>query len=114
MTPLVFVVLVLAAYRATRLVVHDSLWEHTRDRLLDALQVRAQRGATFTAFTATKAHDLLSCPYCVGVWASAAAVGLAAWGNLVELSWQAAVLAVAAVAGGQALCSAIDGKLNEE
>lgn len=80
----------LAAYRITRLVVTDTLVVRQRTAVLAWLLERGH----------DKVVEGLTCPWCVGVWASAA-VALLWWagGPLRAVVW------VAAVAGGQALLS---------
>lgn len=87
-----FVVLVLAAYRITRLIAVDDLTAPLRDRVHGWL------------------GELVTCPFCVGVWVSAAVVLFAA-NTVVPLHWEWVVLVTAAVAGGQSLCSAADARL---
>lgn len=100
-----FVLLVLAAYRLTRLVTRDSIWEGTRDRLGARL---VDQGSGLGA----KVAELITCPYCAGVWVSALVVAFAAANNLIVLPLDAALITVPAVAGAQALCSAVDDRLN--
>lgn len=89
-TWLVAVVLVLAAFRITRLV--------TADVLLDAprtwLAVHLPR----------KLAELVTCAYCAGFWISGLVV--ACWWFGGRVGW--VVLVVFAVAGAQALLSAAD------
>jgi hypothetical protein len=89
-TWLVAVVLVLAAYRITRLVVADVLLDTPRTWLALHLPVYGVK--------------LITCSYCAGFWVSAAVV--AAWYFGGRAGW--VVLVVFAVAGAQALLSAVD------
>lgn len=94
-----FVVLVLAAYRITRLITRDTIWEHQRDRLVDALPA--------------KLAELITCPFCAGFWV---AVLVTCWATAVadvlEARWPVLVLVAWAVAGAQALCASVDDRLN--
>lgn len=97
---LVLAALAYASYRVARLITADTLLERPRDALI------MRRPPELHKSTA-----LVTCPFCVGFWTSggllavAHATGLAAWPLRYDLVlWWA-------VAGGQALISAIDGKL---
>jgi len=60
-----------ASWRLTRLVVEDGIWAPTRERLLSALWATAtQDGPRWRVFLAGKLYELLTCPWCVGVWAA--------------------------------------------
>lgn len=88
-----FVVLVLAAYRVARLIAVDDLTAPLRDRTHGWL------------------GELVTCPFCTGVWVSIAVVLFAA-NTVLQLHWEWVLLVTAAVAGGQALCASVDGRLN--
>ncbi len=100
MTLLILVALCLASYRVTRFVVEDSLLDNPREALF----------AKYPPDT-HKLTYLLSCVFCAGWWVSglmlaiAHLVGLANW----PLRWD--LVLWWAVAGGQALLSAVDLKL---
>jgi hypothetical protein len=89
-TWLVAVVLVLAAFRITRLVVADVLLDTPRTWLALHLPVYGAK--------------LITCSYCAGFWISGLVV--AAWYFGGRAGW--VVLVVFAVAGAQALLSAVD------
>lgn len=91
---LTLLILVLFAYRLTRLIAVDDITSPLRDRAHGWL------------------GELVTCPFCVGVWVSAAVVLFAA-NTVLTLQWEWVVLAVGAVAGGQALCSSADARLND-
>lgn len=59
-------VLAFAAFRVTRLVVIDTLFEGTRNKLHSFLVNRTGK----LAFFWQKLHDLVSCSWCAGVWIS--------------------------------------------
>ncbi|MFF2964240.1 DUF1360 domain-containing protein [Streptomyces sp. NPDC057963] len=103
-TLLVLAVLAVAAYRATQLVVHDTLLDLVRDR------VHAWHAARPASALRTGVITLISCTYCAGWWLSGAilATYLFATG-----SWDTAPALVHgiewfAVAGGQALLNRHD------
>lgn len=100
-----FVVLVLAAYRITRLIAVDDLTAPLRERAR-----QWSFGPTRFGGPAVMLYELVTCPFCVGVWVSAAVVLFAA-NTVVPLHWEWVVLVTAAVAGGQSLCSAADARL---
>lgn len=90
---LLWALVTVACYRVTRLVVEDTIWEDTRDRLITRLQ-RKERGFGF------KVSVLLGCPFCVSVWvASAAWVLLWIFTDSLPLPW----LWWPAIAGSTAL-----------
>lgn len=86
----------IAAYRITRLLVIDTLFEEPRD----ALQRWLGRG---DGFFRQKLLELTLCPYCVGVWVSAAVwLVIAHYEGWDLLHWPEQVVLVAAIAGVQA------------
>lgn len=93
-----------AGYRATQLIVHDSLLDPARDRLF------AWHGRDTESSLRSALVTLVSCTYCVGWWLSGAILTtyLFAAGR-----WHQAPLLVhgiewLAVAGGQALLNRAD------
>ena len=91
--PLLFVLLVFASARVTRLVVTDTITDPFRTWVL-------RRSPWF--------GELVSCPWCLGVWTSTAVV-FAAWayhGLPLPLLWPWAV------AGGQMLVNGVDLRLD--
>ena len=82
MDGLALVVCSLAAYRLARLTTEDHIWQVTRDRFIAFSQKACQawqedsdgdlhpgiRGQAFHRFLLGKAGELLSCPFCMGVW----------------------------------------------
>lgn len=60
----VLITLGLASYRATQLVVHDSIGDGLRDRL-ELWHARRPESRVRTFF-----RDLVACPYCTGWWLS--------------------------------------------
>jgi len=115
LTPFAFVVVALAGYRLTRLVVFDSLFGFNAEsgssmsRRLDVWSwaadgsVRPGVGGWFR----DKVGNLLVCSYCVGVWLTVGCWALWVWGP----SWARFGITAAAVAGVQALLSAADHRL---
>lgn len=97
MTALDLIVLVLTAYRITRLITTDSITEPARDWL----NLHTGGGRSWV---------LVTCPFCAGFWVSCAVV-LAAHrlGHDMPLPW----LMPWAVAGGQSLLSALDHHLED-
>lgn len=92
------VVLGLAAYRLTRLLVIDTIFEGSRNRLHTFL-VNRQHGKLRLFWD--KAHDLLSCTWCSGTWVSVALYSVFVWHNptdFTRLDW-ISVLAIAAIQG---------------
>jgi hypothetical protein len=55
-----------AAYRLGRFVVLDTMFEGTRDRVVDSLESRSHK--LFYA----KLLELIRCPFCISVWTSGA------------------------------------------
>lgn len=96
------VVLGLAAYRAARLV--------TRDSLTDTARAAVSRWAFdedrdhWRSRPRWYVHELVTCPFCVGVWA---ALGAYAWWD--HLPGQRWAVVVAAAAGVQAIAASRPG-----
>lgn len=68
-----FVLLALAAHRFTRLFVYDAITKFFREQFYDA---KVARGGQVTLYKPESGPrrtmaDLLSCPWCFGLWASA-------------------------------------------
>lgn len=96
MAPMTLVVLALAGYRLTRLVVLDTILDGPRDWLLRRLATRPHVKAPVRA----KLSELLQCVYCVGVWATLAIVAVWHWAPGLRPG-----VMVIAVIGAQALLS---------
>lgn len=95
-----FIIMALAAFRLTRLVVYDSIAWWFRDLFFDK-EKRSQKNGLFTVIRTKpmkgfrrKMVELICCPWCVGVWISLAVVYFY---YLTPLSWP--VLIILAVAG---------------
>lgn len=75
MTVLVLLTATLAAYRLTRLIVRDDFppIQWVRDSVTNKLNCPVESGAR--AFWCHTVTELLSCPWCIGWWISAATVG---------------------------------------
>lgn len=105
----VLVAIGLAAFRLTRLVTNDSITKRFRDRLYtwawdDEHTVPSDDGyldPTPRAAWRTYLHELLTCPYCFGVWVSVGTYLVWDHGGDVGHS----IVAVAAVAGAQAIAA---------
>lgn len=93
--------LAFASYRLTRFIVDDSLIDYQRARV----QAWAASGGPLRA----KLNDLIECPYCTGVWASALVYALSARRRPLREH----AVSLAAVAGGQALLS-VYGQLGDD
>jgi hypothetical protein len=124
-TAVVLVAAAFAAYRAARLVTDDSLIEGWRAtfmrwcfepdgsyRLVEWLPARGARTWMTPALTTGrgKLGDLLSCPFCIGVWLSAGFVLLAWCLGYLPGGW-ICILWISAVAGGQATLQSINAAL---
>jgi hypothetical protein len=55
-----------AAYRVGRFIVLDTMFEGTRDRVVDLLESRSHK------LVFAKLLELLRCPFCITVWTSGA------------------------------------------
>lgn len=103
------VILGLASYRITRLVVLDTLLDEPRMWVLRNLAPRpggrlGQRASRLRR-TRIKIAEGLQCSYCVGVWIT---VGLSGLWHL--YGWARGPIVVAAVCGIQALLSSWEGE----
>lgn len=94
------VILGLAAYRVTRLLVIDSLLEPGRSKLHAKLEQK--HGAIWS-----KIYDLVSCTWCVGVYVSFAIYAIYLWNVFTDwtrLDWLSAI----AVSGVQGMLHALE------
>ena len=96
MTPFHLLVLAVAVYRGSRLIVADIITESLRKRL-------APHSLSELHSWRTIASDFVSCYWCVSIWLGALAIGC-------ELTWQQSTLDVAYVLA----CSAVAGILGEQ
>lgn len=94
--------LILAAFRITRLFVYDKITRFLRDMLFHVEEVYTEEGVTFfgkkerTRGPLRTAYDLLTCPWCFSVWA---AVGVSFFYFLTPDAWLPIfVLAISGVA----------------
>lgn len=98
LTLLDYVLMSLASWRLIRLFVYDAITKFFREQFYDAQKVRG--GGIMLTKPATGPRrtlaDLLSCPWCFGIWASAVVVFC-----YVEFAWAVypvTFLAIAAIA----------------
>lgn len=91
-----FLVLSLAAYRLTRLIIRDTIVDSLRNKVWDRFPPES-----------TKIGYLISCPWCMGFWFS---LGLYFCYTIVPLQtlWISHVLALSAVVG---LLTALDDRI---
>jgi len=101
-----FALLAFAGYRATQLVVHDTILDPVRDRIFAWHDRRNTPDHTASAFVVT----LISCVYCVGWWLSGAilAVFLLATGRFHEAPLLVHGVQWLGVAGASVLLNRID------
>jgi hypothetical protein len=104
LSPVNLALLALAGYRATQLLVHDTILDAPRDRVMAWQQKRPESTARTAVVT------LISCVYCTGWWVAGAL--LATW-LLATGTWDDAPLVVhgvewLAVAGGAVLLNRWD------
>lgn len=112
MTPFHLLVLSIAVFRATRLVTSDTISEPWRDRLRQRSHRTFHRQEIDGTVVATRlderddrpfslwAWKLVTCPWCIGLWISAFAIGS-------YLTWGAAVLDVAYVLSSSAVAGVL-------
>lgn len=98
------VVAAFAAYRVTRLLVIDALFEGTRDRLIARL-------ADGGGLVRSKLLELLLCPYCVGVWVSIGVWVVIATAIDIDATFLEHCVLIAAVAGAQATLQSLNASL---
>lgn len=89
MTGIEFVIVALASFRVTRLVVFDQLTEPLRERTVYKLSDTGLGGWT---------KDLFDCPWCIGFWFAALFTLGWAWSSDVTF-WIALPFAFSAVTG---------------
>lgn len=68
----VLVLLGLASYRVTRLIVIDSIFDEIREWFFHKLDFKKNKDGSFTSrnILAQKLSYLLQCTWCIGVWVS--------------------------------------------
>lgn len=98
---LVLLAIILAAYRVTRFLVEDDLLAPARERVF------AKHDPAHGSFLGR----LISCPFCEGFWVCGAMLAVAHLAGLANWPLRYDLVLWWAVAGGQAMLSAIDGKL---
>jgi len=70
--PMTFFILALAIFRLTRLIVHDKITAFFREQFYDVVETKTKRYLEKPASGPRRTMaDLLSCPWCIGMWASA-------------------------------------------
>lgn len=114
--PIALLVIALAAYRVTRLIVDDTVWVSTRVRLKAWLVKQAttdevtEDGYVYRVakwgrgWFRFKLCQLISCSFCTGIWVTPPLV--IAWQNLEWTHWP---INIAAICGAQALLSSWEG-----
>lgn len=112
MDPWPFAVAVLAAYRLTRFLVHDTLLLDARRWLFRRYPPDEQWAAAFGHQRAHKLGQLVDCHYCTGFWMSGLVLAGAIAAGAVETHRPLVVVALWwALAGAQALANTIDARL---
>lgn len=112
------VVLALASYRVSRLVTQDTVTANLRGALFGwawdeehPITVGSGKDAHFEpaprAAWRTYVYEGLTCPVCLGVWASGAVYAAWRWGGTVGRVG----VAVASIAGAQTLITLVQGRL---
>lgn len=81
-----FVILALAVFRVTRLLIEDSILEPIREL------------TTFRLSPQNKFRELIECPWCLGMWLSFATAGLVLLRPVI-ITWLALPFALSAVVG---------------
>lgn len=102
------IVMAVATYRVTRLVVGDTIWEGWRDKFKQWAYVDPENhvwrkipGRPWLTFWRGKLADLVTCPFCISVWiAGFMYVALKTADGWDGTSWVEHGVAWMAVAGG--------------
>lgn len=100
----VLVLLALAAYRITRLIVIDAILDEVRDWFFTKLDFKKQKDGTFlnrSNIFVQKLSYLLQCTWCTGVWVSVGVYWLWTQGYTLPIY-------IAAVAGAQGMIHALE------
>jgi hypothetical protein len=118
----VLVVLAFAAFRLTRMVTDDSLTHAFRGRLYrwawndaEPVEVTDENGAAVMVPSSrgpvrSYVYELLTCPWCLGVWVSALVYVLWRWADVLPIRAGLVILALAGAQGSIAyLASRKDG-----
>lgn len=71
-TFLEFIILALATFRLTRLVVYDKITAFFREQFYDVVELKTKKRLEKPAKGPRRTlADLISCPWCIGLWAAA-------------------------------------------
>ncbi len=100
------VVLALASYRITRLLVFDTLFSGIRNKFHSFLVNKAQKNGKLHLIW-EKLYDLTSCTWCLGFWVSLALYWLFVWNSPADWD-QMDVINVFAIAGAQGFLHALE------
>ena len=98
-----FVLLAFAAYRVTRLIVIDAVFDEVRDWGFKKLDFKKQKDGTYVSrngIVSQKLSYLLQCTWCTGVWVSTAMYWV--WRGEFDL------LPILAIAGAQGMLHALE------
>ena len=72
MDPMSFLILGLATFRLTRLVVNDTITAFFREQFYDVVETKTKRYLEKPSSGPRRTiAELLACPWCIGMWASA-------------------------------------------
>ena len=101
----VLVLLALASYRLTRLIVIDAIFDEVREWFFTKLDFKKLKGSDNTFVNrnllAQKLSYLLQCTWCTGVWVSAFVYWLWTQGYTLPIY-------ILAIAGGQGMIHAVE------
>jgi hypothetical protein len=104
-----FIIVALASFRLTRLIVFDKITEFLRNPFFDEIEEKNQEGKTEVYYVPKETTlkkfigEMLSCYWCTGVWVSAAIVT----GYLLSPAVFVPIILVFAVAGLAAIVESI-------
>ena len=100
-----FIILSLACFRLTRLIVYDKITSFLRKPFFDEIKERAKDGEIEIYYVPKKygirkwIGELLSCYWCTGIWTAAFFVALSSF----YPDWASPVIIVLAIAGTASL-----------
>ncbi|KON89400.1 sporulation protein [Sporosarcina globispora] len=112
-TPMELVILTLASFRLTRLIVFDKITEFLRRPFLEEVEEKDENGEIEVYWVVKEGRvrgffgELLSCYWCTGVWSALFLYAL----YYFYVSWAAPVLVILSVAGLAAIIESLVQKL---
>lgn len=99
MSWMTYVMLILASYRLTHLIVFDKITEFIRKPFMKKQAIRTESGTTMKDVPKSMFGYLLNCYWCAGVWSAIFLGGFYLW----KPDYAIFLIFILSIAGGQAI-----------